>query len=75
MRLPIGDHGQEAAARVIVLGMRLQMLREFLDALGKYGNLHFRRAGVRIMNPVLGNELLLLGLGNHFTSLAQFAIL
>jgi len=70
MRLSFGNHGKEALARVIVLGVRFQMLREFLDTLGKYGNLHFRRTGVRVMDPVLGDKLLLLGLGNHFTSLS-----
>ena len=70
MRLAVGHHGEETATRVIVLRVRFKVLGKFLDTLRQYGNLHFRRAGVRVVPTDFLDELLLFGLGNHPISIA-----
>lgn len=62
MRLAVGHHGEESPARVIILSVSLEVLRELLNALRQYGNLHFRRAGIRVMDLHLLHELCFLGL-------------
>lgn len=47
---------QESAAGVVILPMRLQVLGELLDALGKDRNLNFRRPRVRVVEPVLRDQ-------------------
>lgn len=72
MRLAVSDHCQKASARMIVLGMSLQMLREILNAFGQYGNLHFWRTRVFLMDAMLDYKLLLLDFGNHTSTIAHF---
>jgi len=52
-------HGQQTSPRVMVLIVRLEMLGEFSDTLAQERNLHFRRAGVRFVDPILSNRLVL----------------
>ncbi len=44
--LPIGDHGQKAAARMPVFVVFLKVFRQFLDFRGQKGDLNLRRAGI-----------------------------
>ena len=53
------DHLQEAPARMMVLGVSSKMLLQFSNAPAEDGNLHFWRAGVRLMNPELRNHFTL----------------
>ena len=39
--------------------MRLEMLRELCDALTQDCDLHFWRAGIGLVGPIVGNDLLL----------------
>ena len=70
MGLSVCHHGKQASARVIVLAMLLKMRGKFINALSQYGNLHFRRTGILVMNPVLANDFLLFGLRNHEKTIA-----
>ena len=56
---------------MVVLGILLEMRGQLLDALRQYGNLHLRRASIRVMDGYLLNDLLFLGFGNHVTSIAR----
>ena len=38
---------------MVILNMNLEVLGEMFDALAQQRNLHFGRAGVRLMNPEL----------------------
>ncbi len=38
---------------MVILNMNLEVLGEMVDALAQQRNLHFGRAGVRLMNPEL----------------------
>jgi len=51
---------QEAAARVMILYVNLEMPCKMLDALAQERNLHLWRSGVRRMNPELLDDLLFL---------------
>ena len=62
MSLTARYHGQKAAAGVVVLSILLKMRGQLLNTLCKYGNLHFRRAGVLVVDSNLLDELLFLGL-------------
>ena len=48
----LADHGDQAAARVKVLLMHIQMVRQVLDTLGQYGDLHFGRTGITLSGGV-----------------------
>ena len=45
----LADQLEQAAARVFIMCMRLQMLNQGVDALCQQGNLHFRRPGLRFV--------------------------
>src|SRR6266581_4264818 len=51
------DELQQPAARVVVLRMRAQMLREVVDALRQQRNLHLGRARVVLARPMLAHDL------------------
>ena len=40
------DHLQKATTGVVVLLVRLEVVGQFVDAVGEDGDLHFRRAGI-----------------------------
>jgi hypothetical protein len=43
---------------MVILNMNLEVLGEMFDALAQQRNLHFGRAGVRLMNPELLDDIL-----------------
>src|SRR4029078_10107397 len=49
-------HLQEAAARMVVFLVRLEVLGEVVDALGEDGDLHFRRAGIVGLGSIVFDE-------------------
>src|SRR4029450_2885068 len=55
----LADQHQQSPARVMVLRMRLEMLREAVDALGQKRNLDLRGAGVPFVSPELLDQALL----------------
>jgi hypothetical protein len=51
---------------MVIFNVNLEVLGEMFDALTQQRNLHFRRAGVRLMNSeLLDNSLLLLFSNSH----------
>src|SRR5262249_19854080 len=63
------DELQEPAARVVVLHVGLEVLREVADALAEEGDLHLGRPGVALVGLELADQLgLFLGLKRHFSS-------
>src|SRR5215472_17166949 len=52
-------HLEKAAPRMIVVLVKLEMLREAVDALGQEGDLHLWRPRVVFFGCVLSNDLLL----------------
>ena len=51
---------------MVIFSMNLEVLGEILDALAQQRNLHFRRAGIALMNPeLLNNPLFLLWSNSH----------
>src|SRR5215211_7185363 len=59
------DHLQQAAARVVVVLVNLEMLGELVDARGQQGHLDLGRAGVAFLGRVLGDDLGLVVLDQH----------
>src|ERR1041385_5276487 len=59
------DEFEEAAAAVMILRVRLEMLGEIGDAVREKRDLHFRGARVAFMDGELGNEVGLLFLGGR----------
>lgn len=49
---------------MVILNMNLEVLGEMIDALAQQRNLHFGRAGVRLMNPELLDDTLFLLFSN-----------
>jgi hypothetical protein len=54
---PTGDHLEKAATGGMVLHMRLQVIGELIDAVGKEGRLHIRAARVFLVHPERMNIL------------------
>src|ERR1700722_3409202 len=50
------DHHDQSAARCMILYVRLQMRSQVRDPLAQQCNLHFRRAGVFRMGPILFDQ-------------------
>lgn len=65
MRAALPNHREQSAARVVVFFVLFQMRGEFLNALGEDGNLHFRRAAVRLVYLSHLDDFLLFSLGEH----------
>src|SRR6185312_8586643 len=62
------DELEQAAARVVVLRVRAQVLGELVDPGGEKGDLNFRRTGVALVPAVLADDLQLGFLGqSHAT--------
>src|SRR4029077_13664508 len=53
----LANQEEEAAARVVVLGVRFQVLGQLPDARGRERDLDFGRSGVLLPAPVLGDQL------------------
>src|SRR5207302_4902986 len=51
------DELEQTPARVVILRMRAQMLRELVDALREQRDLHLRRARVGLVRPVLTDDV------------------
>ncbi len=49
---------------MVILNMNLEVRCEMFDALAQQRNLHFRRAGIRLMNPELLDDALFLLFSN-----------
>src|SRR5271166_1293879 len=49
-------HHEKTAPGGMVFLMRLEMLRQFANPCTQDGNLHFRRTGIVIGSPVVGNQ-------------------
>src|SRR5262245_15220577 len=63
------DELEQAAARVVILRVRAQMVGELVDPGGEKGDLHLRRTGVALVPAVLADDLQLGFLGqSHATS-------
>src|SRR5205823_14323115 len=62
---PLADHLQEAAPAGVVLLVRAQMLGELGDPSCEQSDLHFRRARVAGLAPILVNDLRLAVLRNR----------
>ena len=48
------DHLEQAAPRMVIFLVRLEMLRQLVNALAEQGNLHLWRTGIRVMRAVIG---------------------
>ena len=59
----LADQHQQAAARVVVLALRAQVLGQLVDPLGEQRDLDLGRAGVGVGAAVLADQLGLLFLG------------
>src|SRR4030066_2415875 len=57
---PLPDQFQQPTPGVEILGVGLQMIRDHVDPLGEERDLHFRRTGVRIVQPELADDVLFL---------------
>src|SRR5688572_22999711 len=55
------DHLEQAAARRVVLLVRLEVFGQLVDALGQDRDLHFRRPRVLLVRLEIRNDLRLLG--------------
>src|ERR1700722_2287879 len=54
---PAADQHQQAAARMVILGVRLEMIRQVVDAFAQNGDLYFRGTGVCVVRLVTANQL------------------
>lgn len=72
MSLSLCDHAQKASARMVVLGVSLEVLRKLLNSLCQYGNLHFRGASILLVGLDFLDKLLLFVLCNHVSTIAHF---
>ena len=63
----LADHFEQSAAGMIIMGMRLEMLVEDVDALGQNGDLHLGRAGIALMYAVAFDDLGLSVFQKHFS--------
>lgn len=53
----LANQFEQSTARMIVFLMRLEMIGEFVDALGQERHLNFRRTGIRSVCLVLRNDV------------------
>src|SRR5262249_54460113 len=62
----LANHDEQAATGMEVLFMGLQMVRQVLDALAQYRDLHLRRTGVTLFAGIfLDERLFALGRNRH----------
>ena len=57
---PFGDHNQQPSAGRMIFLMRFEVLSELRDALTQDCDLYFWRAGIGLVSPIVGNNLLLM---------------
>ena len=69
------DQFQEAAPRVVILDVNLEMTGKVLDPLAEQRNLHFRRARVRRMSSELLDRLLFLRFSDPHVSASFLSFL
>jgi hypothetical protein len=62
---PAADELEQPAPRVVVLGVRAEMLRQLVDAPRQQCDLDLRRAGVGVASAVLADDLALRFLGER----------
>jgi hypothetical protein len=53
------DQLQEATSGMMIFLMELEMVSEIADSVREYSYLHFRRAGILVMLPILPNQVVL----------------
>lgn len=53
----LANHHQQATPAVVIVLVLTEMLGQMIDPLGEQGDLDFRRAGVTVVGPVLGDYL------------------
>src|SRR5207247_10711607 len=51
------DQEKQATPRVMIFLVELEMLRQIRDPVGQHRDLDFRRAGIRLMLPVIIDQL------------------
>jgi len=61
---PLPYQLQEAPTGMVILDMNLEVPGEVVDTLTQQGDLHFRRASIRLMNPELLDDCLPVRLSN-----------
>jgi hypothetical protein len=70
---PLTYHLEQPSARVMVLNMRLEMIRQSVDTGSQKCNLHFRRSGIPFGALVAGNNVRLLLYGYwHFVLVSVY---
>lgn len=63
-------HFEKTSARVVILLVDLEVLGKSIDSVCEYSYLHFGRTSVSFVNRILGDDLLLFVLGNHYFHLS-----
>ena len=69
----VTDHLEHAAAAVMILGVRLEVLGEVVDSLGENSDLNLGRTGVALVSCVGGDDLLLYVFKHHDRVLSESA--
>ena len=67
----VRNHLEEPTAGVLIVVMLLEVGGKLVNTLGKEGNLHFRRAAIRLVDPDFLHNLLLFSLCQHIVTVAQ----
>jgi hypothetical protein len=62
---PATDELQQAAAAVMILGVRLEVLSQVGNPAREERDLHFRRSRIALVSPILGDNVCLLLLGGR----------
>ena len=60
----MADHLQQAAAGMVILLVHLQVVGQIVDALCKHCDLHFRGAGVALVERIFGHDCLFFFVGH-----------
>src|SRR5512132_2224239 len=58
---PPRDHAKQAATRMVILHVRLEVIVQTVDARGQQRYLHLGRAGIALRSLVFGDDLRLFG--------------
>lgn len=56
---PLAHHPQQPSARMVILGVNLEMVRQIVDLFTQDRDLYFGRTGIGDMNPVAVNDFVL----------------
>lgn len=71
VRTPIGNHAEQAAARMRVVWVLLEVCSKLIDLLRKQTNLHLGRAGICCVARCFLDHILLFSCGHHGCMLAH----